>query len=129
MRNILLLFLLVACQSSVSQSNDYLLDVGKFDKFRMENPKAIIIDVRTNGEVAKGVIKGATQIDYRSNDFKKKLNQLDKDKVYMVYCAVGGRSGRAASMMNQLGFKNVYDLKGGITAWKAAGKELSAYQP
>ena len=47
-----------------------------------------------------------------------KLNELDKDKHYYVYCKSGGRSAQACAIMKQLGFKRTYNLLGGITSWR-----------
>lgn len=121
----LLIFSLLACSTSNSQNISKLIDAGEFEKQMKSNNQVVVVDLRTDMEVAQGVIEGAIQIDYRSQDFKEQLEKLDKSKTYMVYCAVGGRSGRAASLMNEIGFKEVYDLKGGMTAWKAEGKEVN----
>ena len=82
---------------------------------------AIILDVRTPAEVADGIIEGAINIDFRNDDFKSKIDQLDKDGTYFVYCARGGRSRNAADLMKELNFKEVYDLQGGFSQWKADG--------
>lgn len=121
----LLIFSLLACSTSNSQNISKLIDAGEFEKQMKSNKQVVVVDLRTDMEVAQGVIEGAIQIDYRSQDFKEQLEKLDKSKTYMVYCAVGGRSGMAASLMNEIGFKEVYDLKGGMTAWKAEGKEVN----
>jgi len=126
---ILFVFSVLACSTSNSQNISKVIDVGAFEKQLKSYKQVVLVDFRTDVEVAQGVIQGAIQIDYRSQDFKKKLEQLDKSKTYMVYCAVGGRSGRAASLMNEIGFKEVYDLKGGMTAWKAEGKKVSQLKP
>ncbi|MBL1281228.1 MAG: rhodanese-like domain-containing protein [Fluviicola sp.] len=76
-----------------------------------------VIDVRTAGEVADGKIENAVNIDYFGDDFKTKIAALDKSKVTLVYCKSGGRSGKAAKMMKDLGFVEVYDLKGGYSGW------------
>lgn len=76
-----------------------------------------LIDVRTPGEVAEGMIEGAENIDYNGADFKQKIDALDRDQPVLVYCRSGGRSGRAAAMMKEMGFKEVYDLQGGYMNW------------
>ncbi len=76
-----------------------------------------IIDVRTPNEYAQGNIKGSVNIDYFGSDFQTQLNKLDKSKPVLVYCAVGGRSGKAAKMMKKMGFMVVYDLRGGYNNW------------
>ena len=85
--------------------------------------KAILVDVRTEGEVASGYIKGTTVFaDVNSSDFSTKMSKLDKSKTYIIYCRSGARSNKAANMMVQNGFKNVYNLNGGIMSW---GGEVS----
>ena len=54
-------------------------------------------------------------------DFKEKVNNLDKTKPIYVYCAVGGRSVKAAKVLQDAGFKAVYNLLGGFNGWVAAG--------
>ena len=88
------------------------------------NPDFVIIDVRTPGEFAGGYIENAINIDFRSEAFRDTLNNLDKNKTYLVYCAVGGRSGSALDIMAELDFKEAYNLTGGINQWKAEGLPL-----
>lgn len=76
-----------------------------------------LVDIRTKAEVDRGKINNALHIDYLKSDFPEKISKLDKDKPVALYCAVGGRSARAAEQLKALGFKKVYDLKGGINAY------------
>ena len=85
------------------------------------NPDFVIIDVRTTEEIAGGYIEDAIFIDYYSDTFMDELNSLDKDKVYLIYCRSGGRSGPTLATMEELGFMEVYELLGGILAWQGAG--------
>lgn len=84
---------------------------------RIGAPNTVILDVRTPAETAGGVIEGAIELDYRSPDFADQVAKLDKEKTYLVYCASGGRSGKACSAMQDMGFREVYNLKGGYRAW------------
>jgi phage shock protein E len=84
----------------------------------------VILDVRTPEEYAEGHLPGAILMNYFDADFKKRLEILDKDKHYLVYCRSGGRSGKATAMMQELGFYDVLDLEGGIGAWKKWGGKL-----
>ncbi len=93
------------------------VNVRQFEKLRVSG-SAIVIDVRTPKEIADGKVPDALEIDYESDDFESKINSLDKDKSYMVYCEAGGRSSKATEMMLQKGFKNVYNLEGGYKAWE-----------
>jgi phage shock protein E len=75
--------------------------------------EGIIIDVRTKNEYDQGSIKGAlTGYDLTSGEFEEKLDSLDKDKTYYLYCRSGNRSGKAAKIMTEKGFKNVNNLGG-----------------
>ncbi len=76
-----------------------------------------LIDVRTEGEYAGGAIDGAVLINFMESDFEERLKELDPKKTTLVYCAAGGRSGKAAKIMKEIGFSEVYDLKGGYGNW------------
>lgn len=78
----------------------------------------IILDVRTPEETAQGIIKGAVIIDIARNDFKTKVSKLDKTKPILVYCKAGGRSSTATEIMEELGFKKLYNLTDGYDEWK-----------
>jgi rhodanese-related sulfurtransferase len=121
-RKIVFLFIATCFQVSVyAQSSVKDLAPEDFQKKLKSTEQAILIDVRTPGEVQQGMIAGAVPIDFNSPDFKSKISKLDKTKPYFVYCAAGGRSSKAANMMEELGFKKVYNLMGGITAWQDEG--------
>ena len=77
-----------------------------------------LIDVRTPQEVAAGAIEGSANLDFNAAGFKEKIEALDKEKPVHLYCASGGRSGKTLKMMQNMGFKEVYDLKGGYSNWK-----------
>lgn len=80
-----------------------------------------LIDVRTSEEVSQGYVATALHWDYFNWDgFVQNASKLDKSKPVMVYCKVGGRSGKTASYLSEQGFEKVYDIKGGMDAWKAA---------
>ena len=97
--------------------------VEEFDKLRKQT-NAVVLDVRTSREFAAGHIPGATNIDWQGADFQKKVSGLDKSKTWLVHCAVGGRSAKAADKMTTLQFTNVYNLDGGLKAWEKAGKPI-----
>lgn len=87
---------------------------------KLENDKnAVVLDVRTDAEVADGIIPKAVHIDiYRGQDFISEIEDLDKSKSYYIYCRSGNRSGQACRIMEQLGFENTYNLEGGILQWE-----------
>jgi rhodanese-related sulfurtransferase len=98
-----------------------ILTPKDFQSKLLATPNAVLLDVRTPEEVSQGKIQGSVNIDFNNTDYKKDMESLDKDKTYFVYCAKGGRSSKAYAIMKSSGFKNVYDLEGGYSAWKAQG--------
>lgn len=95
-----------------------------FDKSRRTNTNAVVLDVRTPEEYAKGHLPGAVLLDFKAADFATKLGALDPKKTYLVHCASGGRSAKACEQMYELGFPRVANLEGGFKAWEAAGKPV-----
>jgi rhodanese-related sulfurtransferase len=90
----------------------------------LKDKQAIVIDVRTPGEVREGYIPEATLfIDYNGGNFEQQIQKLDKSKTYIVYCRSGGRSAGASTIMAEKGFKNVYNLKGGMMQWRGPVKK------
>ncbi len=128
---VFLFFLLIsfsACQSSTQQNTSNsttakaskILSVADFEKGIQASSNIQLIDVRKPEEVAAGAIDGAINYNFYDADFEEKMKALDTNKAIYVYCKSGGRSGKTVKLLNSLGFQEVYDLKGGFTAWKAA---------
>gem|GEM_PF-209877 len=86
-------------------------------KVLIEKKEGVILDVRTKGEVDGGKIGNAINLDYYSDVFKSDLDKLDKNRPVYVYCRSGNRSGEAKKIMTLMGFKAVYNLKGGYSNW------------
>ena len=129
LKGIITLFLLIASASTdmFAQQEDgkvYNVNVEQFAKL-VNAKKGLVLDVRTPGEWKEGVIGDATKIDYWSNDFAEKIEKLDKNETILIYCKKGGRSSSAAEVLIEKGFKKVFNLDGGITAWKDAGKTVN----
>ncbi|QQS28433.1 MAG: rhodanese-like domain-containing protein [Sphingobacteriales bacterium] len=96
---------------------EYDLDGEDFyKKFLEDGGNAVLLDVRTQNEYAMGTIKGSKNIDFYSNTFQDKINALDKNKTYYVFCRSGNRSGKACQLMTDKGMK-AFNLDGGIGAW------------
>lgn len=87
-------------------------------KEMLAKPEVVLVDVRTSAEIQQGYIDGAKVFaDFSGGAFEQLLPTLDKSKTYVLYCRSGGRSSSAASLMAKNGFKEVYNMTGGITAW------------
>lgn len=102
------------------QTNGRFITITAADYNKLEQTKnTVVIDVRTPGETAAGVIEGVDLfIDFNSPNFASEVAKLDKAKTYVIYCRSGGRSAAASQVFIDKGFKSVYNLAGGISAWK-----------
>jgi len=86
-------------------------------KTLMSKKGAQLVDVRTPKEYNDGHIGVAKNIDFYGSTFKSQMEKLDRNKPVLLYCHSGGRSGQALTMLKSMGFKEVYDLKGGWSSW------------
>lgn len=119
------IFCLQACQDAKPVYNEEAstslykrVSTPEFKKLMADLPDAQLVDVRTATEYKGGHIRLAENIDYKSADFKIKIANLDKSKPVLVYCQAGGRSKKACGMMQNLGFKEIYELKSGYGKWE-----------
>jgi phage shock protein E len=83
--------------------------------------KLVVLDVRTPEEFKAGHIAGATNINFRSPDFEKRIAGLDKSQPYLVHCAAGGRSTQCLPVLEKHQVTSIYHLDGGMNAWSKAG--------
>jgi|SRR5690554_110546 len=105
-------------------SSPIVISVEEF-KTKMERPDVQLIDVRTDGEVKQGMLPGAVQIDESNwNNFVEEAKNLDPDKPVLIYCRSGVRSHKSAKYLAENGFKEVYDLEGGILNWNRKNGEI-----
>ncbi|TSJ42318.1 rhodanese-like domain-containing protein [Fluviicola chungangensis] len=85
----------------------------------IQNKQNQLLDVRTPDEYKQGHISGAFQADWNNFDqFKERVSSLDKHKPVYVYCLAGSRSTAAQKWLLKEGFETVFNLQGGINAWK-----------
>jgi len=112
--------LLVATMSLGCGGQDKINALGPkdFQQKMLADSHAMILDVRTINEIAKGFIPGASHIDYNQPNFSEQLKTIDRHRHIYVYCASGARSHAAAKKLQALGFAHVNELEGGILAWR-----------
>jgi len=111
-------FLFLNCQGQQSK-NIQTVDVKTFAEKLKSNKNPQLLDVRTPEEFNSEHIENATNVNWNSDDFLTKSENYDKSKPIFVYCKVGGRSSQAATKLAELGFKEIYNLEGGIMKWNA----------
>jgi rhodanese-related sulfurtransferase len=85
------------------------------------------LDVREPAEFLTGTIDGALNVprgilepaaDRQYAGHRDEL--MDRDKKWLIFCASSGRSAMATVVLQEMGFKNVKNINGGMNAWKAA---------
>ena len=124
MKKILTILLAAIGLNTACSQNFDNSDVKEFAEL-ISDSSVIILDVRTADEYAEGHIKGAILIDQGQSDFIEKAKAaLPIDKKIAIYCRSGRRSANAAGKLGDIGYKCV-NLKGGIIAWKEAGKPVT----
>jgi rhodanese-related sulfurtransferase len=74
-----------------------------------------IVDVRSPEEFRQGALPGSVLIPFW--DFMKGRYDLPKDKPLLLVCAVGGRSLAVGQLLSTKGYREIYNLKGGLDAW------------
>ncbi|MGO4905755.1 thioredoxin domain-containing protein [Flavobacterium sp. W20_MBD1_R3] len=117
---IIIAFVFISCNGQTN-SDSNTIDAKTFAEKIAATPNPQILDVRTPAEFSSEHIDEAVNVDWLGDSFAAGTEKLDKTKPIFVYCKSGGRSQSAVEKLEELGFKNVYQLQGGILKWDAAG--------
>jgi rhodanese-related sulfurtransferase len=121
----ILLFIGMTLACTKQSGNVINLNAEEFHKTLASTPERSLLDIRTDGEIAQGMIPKTQQMEYGTPEFETEINKLDKNKPVFIYCAVGGRSASAVNLFTSKGFKKVYNLEGGISSWQTNGLPVS----
>ncbi len=127
MKKIVFLFLiaittLTSCGQEVKKETkqdiiSVILDVASYKEV-VVGKDLQLVDVRTPKEYQEGFIDDAINIDFMNQKtFNEAFNKLDKSIPLYIYCRSGNRSQKSVALLYALGFKEIYDLKGGYSAW------------
>jgi rhodanese-related sulfurtransferase len=98
------------------------IDPSQLEQLRQDSP-VTLLDVRTEPEVARGLIAGAKHIPL--NMLPGRYQELNPQETLVVYCQSGARSAQACAWLAAQGFARVYNLQGGLLAWNRAGLALT----
>jgi rhodanese-related sulfurtransferase len=99
------------------------IDANQLEMMRMRQP-LILVDIRSDTEVAQARIEGAVHIPMHLLPFR--IHELEKENPLVLYCRSGARSAQASTFLAQQGMTNVHNLLGGIMDWARSGKALAA---
>jgi len=101
--------------------NEQCREASPDECLRMIEEGCRILDVRTPDEFRQGHLADAVNIDFYAPDFKERLQKLDRERPYVVYCKKGMRGAKAMEILKQAGFSRVYNISGGYDTWCARG--------
>jgi thioredoxin 1 len=116
------LFILAVSAAMFSSVSAQIADFKQVNPAQFEQlikkPGGVLLDVRTQNEFKNGHIANSGQINYYALDFRKRLLMLPKDEPIYLYCNTGWRSEKAARILVENGYKNVFNLELGIMDWE-----------
>lgn len=115
---------LFSCSQSLSKKDITLVSVEEKDII-LNLQEVQLIDVRTAIEYESGHINNSQNIDCKLSTFNEDILSLDKDKPVVLYCERGTRSAKSVKKLHKIGFKKLYDLKGGFQKWKSEKLDLN----
>jgi len=128
----IILFVLLLSGSLSSQIPDSLqyksLEPYDFHLQYLITDSSLLIDVRESFEFRRSRIRDAINIP-SSGNIEYAADTLDKNYALFLYCSTDYRSIRAAKMLSEKGFKRLYNLEGGIVAWKKDGMPVEKGRP
>ena len=114
------LFFTSCKENSTAQEIKVISPEEVYDALR-DNQNLQLVDVRTQEEYGEDHLKTAQNICVTDDDFKEKVAKLDKNEPIYVYCRSGKRSAKAAQILKEMGFKEIYDMEGGFLNWESQG--------
>lgn len=116
-------FELASAQAGLAAPADPVIDLDPGDlRARLGTGAVRLIDVRTDAEVAEGMIPGAEHVAL--GEFDPALLDLSPEETVVLYCRSGRRSEKAARMLAAESGEPVRQLAGGIIAWRESGGEV-----
>ena len=116
-----------------SQAQDYenisVFEADSLIQLNKDNENFVILDVRTPSEYLRDHLENAFTRNFYDDDFQLQMDSLNKDFTYLIYCQSGNRSGQSFTIMQNLGFKEVYNMLGGIAMWKTNNLPVTTELP
>ncbi len=108
-----------ACKDSHADGEIKVITPREVQEAVYDNNPHQLVDVRTAEEYGEGHLKKAQNICVTDSDFKENIAKLDKDQPVYLYCRSGKRSAKAAEILKEMGFKEIYDMEGGYLNWES----------
>lgn len=114
----LLITIVFSCKEKEKPDGITVISIEEVREVMNNEEKMQLVDVRTPEEYREGHLKSAKNINVTEDDFREKAQQLNKDEPVYLYCRSGKRSAKAAEILREMGFSEIYDMEGGFLKWE-----------
>ena len=102
------------------------IEVTELAQLKENGETVRVIDIRQPAELNAGIIPGAEGLPMHIIPLR--MNELKRDEKLIMVCRSGARSAQACMFLQQQGYDNVFNLRGGMMAWAGSGLELGLPQ-
>ena len=102
------------------------IEVAELAQLKEKGETIRVIDIRQPAELNSGIIPGAEALPMHIIPLR--INEFKRDEKLIMVCRSGGRSAQACMFLQQQGYENVFNLRGGMMAWAGSGLELGQPQ-
>ncbi len=102
------------------------IEVTELAQLKENDDSIRVIDIRQPAELNSGIIPGAEALPMHTIPLR--MNELKRDEKLIMVCRSGARSAQACMFLQQQGYDNVFNLRGGMIAWAGSGFELGLPQ-
>ena len=102
------------------------IEVTDLAELKEKDDAVRVIDIRQPAELSRGIIPGAEALPMHTIPLR--LNELKRDEKLIMVCHSGARSAQACMFLQQQGYDNVFNLRGGMIAWAGSGLEIGLPQ-
>ncbi len=113
-----IVFLLLSCSNVSTRSSE---EIHSLINDPDNGNHIVLVDIRNAAKYADGHIPGAIHIPVRSKKFRERLSSHNDKPTLVLYCGQGLKTGKAAEMAGETGFKKIYILEGGFSSWEDRG--------
>ena len=102
------------------------IDVTELAQLKEKGDSLRVIDIRQPAELNAGIIPGAEALPMHIIPLR--MDELKRDEKLVMVCRSGARSAQACMYLQQQGYENVFNLRGGMIAWAGSGFEIGMPQ-
>lgn len=102
------------------------IEVTELAQLKENGESLRVIDIRQPAELNSGIIPGAEALPMHIIPLR--MDELNREEKLIMVCRSGARSAQACMFLQQQGYENVFNLRGGMMAWAGSGLEIGLPQ-